>query len=249
MKSHHLLPALAVFALGCESETPEPILKHGTAIDHGAALFVDPNISGTSLNHYSCATCHENGAVDPGRIRTGASLVGVTKRPSYWGGKELDLLRAINACTYYFMLKSTPYTAEDEDAQALYAYLESISEGTEGMSAVPFSVDVVIASLPGGDATRGKDFYDRGCAYCHGPAHTGKGRLVERAPILPEQTLEQHPLGEYTEDQRRLVFVQKVRHGGFITYSGEMPPFAIEKLSDTELGDILQYLGLYASQP
>lgn len=242
---------LAIFAvgLGCSSETPEPIVKQGTAIDHGAALFVDPTISGTSLNYYSCATCHENGAADPGRIRTGASLVGVTKRSSYWGGQEVDLLRAINACAYYFMLNDTPFTAEDEEAQALWAYLESISQGAEGTESQPFSVVVTIADLPAGDATRGKGLYDRGCAYCHGPAHTGKGRFVPRAPILPEQTLQQHPLGQYTADEQRLVFVEKVRHGGFITYSGEMPPFSTEKLSDAELADILQYLDLYGSQP
>lgn len=239
----------AVLALGCEGETPEPVVKHGTAADHGAALFVDPTITGTGLNAYSCATCHENGAVDPSRIRTGASLVGVTKRPSYWGGQEVDLLRAINACTYYFMLKNTPYAAEDETARALYAYLASISQGTEGTAAVPFTVVVSIAELPAGDATRGKGAYDRACAYCHGPAHTGKDRLVDRAPILPEQTLQQHPLGQYTATEQRLVFVEKVRHGGFITYSGEMPPFSLESLPDTDLADILQYLDLYASQP
>lgn len=240
---------VAMLVVGCAEETPEPIVKHGTAADHGAALFVDPTVTGTGLNVYSCATCHENGAPDPSRIRTGASLVGVTERPSYWGGQEVDLLRAINACAYYFMLKSAPYSADDETARALYAYLASISQGTEGRAAVPFSIVVSIADLPAGDATRGKGTYDRACAYCHGPAHTGKDRFVDRAPILPEQTLQQHPLGQYTAAEQRLVFVEKVRHGGFITYSGEMPPFAIENLPDADLADILQYLDLYASQP
>lgn len=239
----------ATLGIGCSSETPDPIVKQGTAIDHGAALFVDPTIAGTTLNSYSCATCHENGAADASRIRTGASLVGVTKRPSYWGEQELDLLRAMNACSYYFMLKSSPFSADDDEAQALYAYLESISQGSDGTNAVPFSVVVSIVDLPPGDATRGKGLYDRGCAYCHGPAHTGKDRPVARAPILPEQTLQEHPLGEYTATEQRLVFVEKVRHGGFISYSGEMPPFSTEKLPDADLADILQYLDLYGSQP
>jgi len=241
--------SFSALGLGCTTETPSPIIERGTAVDHGAALFQDPTISGTSLNSYTCATCHETGVADPSRIRTGASLVGVTKRPSYWGGEELDLLRAINACSYYFMLRLTPFTAEDIEAQALYAYLESISQTAEGTDAQPFSVLVTIADLPAGDAKRGQDLYGRACGYCHGPAHTGAGRLIKRSPILPDQTLEQHPLGEYTADEQRLVFVEKVRHGGFVTYSGEMPPFSTEKLSDAELADILQYLGLYASQP
>lgn len=237
--------AIIGLLVGCSEESATPIIKTGTAIEHGAAIFNDPGISGTSLNTYSCATCHESGAVDTAVIRPGGSLVGVTKRPSYWGGKELDLIRAVNACLYYFMLKDKPFTEEDEEARALYAYLESISTGTEGTSAAPFSVVVNIVDLPAGDAGSGADVYGRACTSCHGPAHTGEGRLVARAPILPEQTLEQHPLGEYTAKEQRLVFVEKVRHGPFITYSGQMPPFSAEKLSDAEMADMLQYLDLY----
>jgi thiosulfate dehydrogenase len=231
--------------VGCTEEAAAPIVKHGTAIDHGAALFNDPGISGTDLNTYSCATCHESGAVDTAVVRPGGSLAGVTKRPSYWAGQELDLLRAVNACLYYFMLKDIPFTAEDEEARALYAYLESLSEGNEGISEAPFTVVVNIADLPAGDAARGGVIFRRACQGCHGAAHTAAGRLVERAPILPEQTLEEHPLGEYTAKEQRLVFVEKTRHGAFITYTGTMPPFSTEKLSDAAMADILQYLDLY----
>lgn len=237
--------ASAVFAAGCTEEMAAPTIKHGTAIDHGAAIFNDPGIAGTDLNTYSCATCHENGPTNSTIIRPGGSLVGVTKRPSYWGGQELDLLRAVNACLYYFMLKDTPFTAEDEEARALYAYLDSISSGMEGTSATSFTVLVTIADLPAGDSARGSVTYGQACKSCHGPAHTGEGRLVSRAPILPEQTLQEHPLGEYTEKEQRLVFVEKTRHGAFITYSGNMPPFSMEKLSDAEMADLLAYLELY----
>lgn len=248
MKAHrHLfaLAAIAGFLVGCTEETAAPIVKHGTAIDHGAALFADPEIAGTDLNAYSCASCHENGAADSAVVRPGGSLVGVTKRPSYWAGQELDLLRAMNACLYYFMLKDIPFTAEDEEARALYAYLDSLSAGTEGTGAAPFTVVVNILDLPAGDATRGTATYGRACKSCHGPAHTGEGRLVQRAPILPEQTLQEHPLGDYTEKEQRLVFVEKTRHGAFVTYSGNMPPFSLEKLPDNDMADILQYLKLY----
>ena len=36
-----------------------------------------------------------------------------------------------------------------------------------------------------------------------------------------------------------------VRHGGFLGYGGEMPPFSVEKLSDAELADLIEYLGPY----
>jgi thiosulfate dehydrogenase len=244
----HLILGLATTVVmlgGCSNDPAQPVIQRGTAVDHGKAIFSDPGITGTTVNSYSCSTCHDSGPPDPGVLRSGGSLVGVTKRPSYWGGQEVDLLRSINACLYYFMLENSPWTAEDEQARAMYAYLESISQGNEGTEAVPFTIVVSIADLPAGDATRGAKHYGRACASCHGAAHTGKGRLVARAPVLPEQTLDDHPLGEYTADEQRLVFVEKVRHGAFITYSGEMPPLSLEALPDAELADILQYLDLY----
>jgi thiosulfate dehydrogenase len=74
---------------GCTTVDPEVI--HGTAIDHGAALFQDPSIANTTLNQYSCATCHEP-AEHPSTsvILTGAPLAGAVKRPSYWGGQRVQ---------------------------------------------------------------------------------------------------------------------------------------------------------------
>jgi thiosulfate dehydrogenase len=239
------LAVLAAISCGCADETNRPTVEHGTAIDHGQAIFDDPGIAGTELNAYSCATCHEEGPADDGVLRPGGALAGVTERPSYWAGQEPELLRAVNDCLYYFMLKDTPWAAEDEEARALYGYLESISKDAEGTAAAPFTVVASIGDLTPGDAARGASQYDRACGTCHGPAHTGDGRLVERAPVLPEQTLEEHPIGKYTAEDQRLVFVEKVRHGGFLSYTGQMPPFSTEKLPAADLADILQYLGLY----
>lgn len=240
-----LLAVAAALAYGCSGD-PEPVIVQGTAVDHGKAIFQDPGISATELNTYSCATCHSADGVPTGDVvLTGGSLTGVTKRPSYWAGQELDLLRAVNACLYYFMLKDEPWTAEDEEAKALYAYLDSISQGPEGTDPAPFTVVLNIADLPAGDAERGEVAYGRACASCHGAGHTGADKLVERAPTLPEQTLTEHPLGEYTADEQRLVFVEKVRHGAFLSYTGTMPPFSLEALPDEDLADILSYLDLY----
>jgi thiosulfate dehydrogenase len=235
----------AALAAGCSGE-PEPIVLHGTAVDHGKAIFEDPGVSGTELNTYSCATCHSaEGITPPDIVLPGGSLTGVTKRPHYWGGQELDLLRAVNACLYYFMLDDAPWTPEEEPARALYAFLDSISQGSEGTGPTPFTVVVAIEDLPQGDAKQGEEAYRRACAHCHGSRHAGAGKLVERAPTLPDQTLEDHPLGEYTSDERRLVFVEKARHGAFLAYTGTMPPFSAEVLPDEDLADILSYLDLY----
>lgn len=235
----------AALAAGCSGE-PEPVVEHGTAVDHGKAIFQDPGIAGTELNQYSCATCHSAGDVaDPDVLLMGGPLDGVTKRPYYWAGQEVDLLRAVNACLYYFMLRDEPWTADDEEARALYAFLESVSQGSEGTDPAPFTVVQGILDLPPGDAGRGEQAYARACAPCHGARHSGTGKLVERAPALPDQTLSDHPLGEYTADEQRQVFIEKARHGAFLSYTGTMPPFSLESLPDEDLADILAYLDLY----
>jgi len=172
-------------------------------------------------------------------------MAGVTKRVSYWGGQEVDLLRAINQCLHYFMAKDRPWTSEDTDARAMFAYLESISgEGTD-ITPEPFTVVWDIVDLDVGNSTQGANVFDRACAYCHGSTRTGKNRSIATAPILPDETLAAHPPNNYTDLERRLVFVEKTRHGGFLGYGGRMPPFSLEKLSDTEIADLLAFLGLY----
>jgi thiosulfate dehydrogenase len=86
----------------------------------------------------------------------------------------------------------------------------------------------------------GKDTYLAACAWCHGAATTGQGRLNKSTPRLPQDTFADHK--GYTEAEVWAVFVEKVRHGPFWGYGGAMPPFGLEALSDAELGDVLSYL-------
>ncbi len=60
--------------------------------------------------------------------------------------------------------------------------------------------------------------------------------------MLPEDTLRSH--STYDAQSLRLIFVEKIRHGAFLGYGGEMPPFSREALSDTEVSDILETLGV-----
>ncbi|XXX72689.1 c-type cytochrome [Sorangium sp. So ce134] len=238
--------ALACAALlgGCTGD-PETKIVDATAVEHGAALFRDPSIAETRFNRYSCSTCHEAIAGEAGdAMLPGAPLAGAVDRPHYWGGKEVDLLGAINHCLYFFMTKDLPWTAGDPAAQAMYAYLESLPSDGDAAEAVPFTPVYALSDPSPGDPAKGAVVHDRACASCHGRAGSGEGRLVERAPALPDQTLEEHPLSEYTERERRLVFVEKVRHGGFIGYGGQMPPFSLEVLSEEEFGDLLSFYDL-----
>jgi thiosulfate dehydrogenase len=243
-RSLAVLACLGALPLGCSGEA-ETRVAQGTAADHGRALFGDPAVSGTSFNAYACSTCHEPIVGDAGdAILPGAALAGAVGRPSYWGGQEVDLLGAINQCLYFFMLKDAPWTADEVEAQAMYAYLESLPGGGSAAEAVPFTPVYALREPPPGDAARGDGIYRRACATCHGEARSGAKKLIERAPVLPDQTLEAHSTHEYTAAERRLVFVEKIRHGGFVGYGGEMPPFSRERLSDQEIGDLLAFFRL-----
>lgn len=234
--------ALAFTTLtGC-SGTPEPEVIHGTAVDHGKALFSDPTASPSTRNAFSCATCHASEAsAAAGRILTGAPLAGAPKRPTFWAGQENDLLRAINDCRFNFMDASIPWKATDEDAEAMYAYLASLPEEQTG--AAPFTLVPSVADLPAGDTKIGEQMFAEACQSCHGALHTGEGRISTRASRLPDDTRKEH--AEFSTKDQRVIFVEKIRHGGFFGYGGIMPPFSREALSDAQLSGLLAYLSLY----
>ncbi|HET7852527.1 MAG TPA: c-type cytochrome [Methyloceanibacter sp.] len=239
MKRPAIVPAALVLALaGCTTEhvTKTQVVK-GTAIDHGKALFSDHESSPSATNTFSCATCHLSEAMDDGRILPGAALGGAVDRPTFWGGQENDLLRAINDCRFYFMDAPKPWKADDEDAKAIYAYLSSLPKDT---AAAPFTVTKAATDVATGDANVGADVFARACAACHGALHTGKGRLAALAPRLPDDASP-----SLAAANRRVIFVEKVRHGTFLGYGGIMPPFSEETLDDDQIAGLLAYFALY----
>jgi thiosulfate dehydrogenase len=218
----------------CAAPDPGP-----DAAARGAALYDSGQLSASTLNRYSCATCHDLHA--PSAVRKpGALMAGATQRTSFWGGQQNDLLAAINDCRAYFMVANEPLEPRSPMAADLDAYLESLEPGpTED---VAFSVVRRIEPIARGDAERGEELYATSCGYCHGAAHTGAGRLSERVTILPEETNAEH--AELSLRVQRIVFIEKVRHGAFLGYGGDMPPFSLEVLSDAELADILEFMGV-----
>lgn len=238
---------LALLAPACGGTETELVTVTADATAHGKALFSDPATSGAPLNAYACATCHvaEPSPSDT-RLLAGAPLAGVVDRPTFWGGVETDLLRSINFCRLYFMQQATPWTAGEPMADDVYAYLASLSSLPDASAeAAPFSVVASVADLPEGDATRGAGVYAAACGTCHGAKSTGAGRLTDLASLLPDDPLAEHAADGFDEVEQRVIFVEKVRHGGFYGYGGVMPPFSLEALSDGELADVLAYLSLY----
>jgi thiosulfate dehydrogenase len=229
---------LGALSLGCTTNSAD----QQELVAHGQELFNSKALSPSGLNLFSCSMCHGERTPDPEIIKPGALLAGVTLRPTFWGGAENDLLAAINDCRNEFMSASDPLEPKDADADALYAYLASLEPGNS--AAVPFTVVREIDDVPRGDATAGQTTYKQACRQCHGTIHTGLGRLDEIVPILPDDTLAKHAPPAYSPRTQRLVFIEKTRHGVFLNYGGQMAPFSAETLTDSQLSDILEALGV-----
>ena len=231
--------SLAFAGVAC-SKSDDARIVHASAADHGRAVFEDPKASPSASNAFSCATCHEAaGASD--HVRAGGSLAGVTQRASFWGGMRLDLLESINDCRLLFMDAPAPWTADDEEARAMYAYLASLASLAGDGQPAAFTFVRASPDVAAGDPANGQRIYDRACATCHGSAHDGVGRLVDFAPRLPDDVNASH--ATLAPLERRLVFLRKVREGAFVGGAGSMPPFSREALSDADLGAVLAFLG------
>jgi thiosulfate dehydrogenase len=228
--------AAALAACGAGDRVEE---VRGTAADHGRALFSDPRASPSASNPFSCATCHP-GEERTDRIFAGGDLAGATARAELWGGRRRDLLEAINDCRLSFMDAPAPWTKDDEDARATYAYLAS---RTGGPSSVPFTVVLRAPDLPRGDPARGTIAFRLACAPCHGGARSGEGRAASFVPRLPDDVDAQH--ASLAPAERRLVYLRKIREGAFRDAAGSMPPFSREALSDDDVAGILAFLGQY----
>jgi thiosulfate dehydrogenase len=216
---------------------PEP------AAERGQALASDPRLSQSPSNVFACTSCHAV-AQNPqdGRILPGYPLLGALNRPTFWGGGLTYALDAVNQCFVDFM-RGVAFTPDDPNGLALLAYLQTLTPPGAGASpALPCTVvrnidSTYLGQLPAGDAGRGSGLYQRACAYCHGSAHTGDGRVGPYVSVIPEATL-----ASFGPTQTPAVIVEKARHGRYFGISGAMPFFCTEVLSDAQLSDIVTYL-------
>lgn len=209
-----------------------------SAKQYGEQLYTDPAFAGSKFNAWSCETCHAT-KEDDTRLLSGHPLGGVTKRPTYWGGKSERLIDAASFCYVYFMRGPKAFEADEPRARALYEYLASL-EGSADAKPITFVQNIV--DVPRGDVARGEQVYASACRDCHGALHTGDGRSSTLASILPEVKDEYAQL--FPGVPPGVVFIEKVRHGQFFAVGGNMPPFGVERLSDQDLGALLAYLGL-----
>ncbi len=229
--------ALALLTLAGCTGAGDPV----RAADYGERLVADPAFSSSGFNDFSCATCHAaESAIDPARRYPAYPLAHAAFRASWWGGVEPRLIDAVDFCYVYFMPGDPALDADDPRGRALYEYLVRI--GGEGASpALPLAVVENVEDVGRGEAGRGRVVWDAACRTCHGDTHTGRGRLSGEVAIVPEDTID---FAMENGFDPRLVAIEKVRHGPFFGVGGVMPFFAREFLSDEELADVLEYVGL-----
>jgi thiosulfate dehydrogenase len=210
-----------------------------TAVKFGEQLFNDTRFAESRFNAFSCATCHATREGDP-RVLAGYPMLGVTRRPSYWGGYQTRLIDSASFCYVYFMRGPGELDPSEPRSKALYEYLDSLpGDG----AARPLTIVKTISDRGArGDPTRGEAVYKAACQGCHGQAHSGAGRISDAASILPEVSSE-YPT-YFPKSTAGEVFTEKVRHGQFFGVGGNMPLFSREALSDEDLAALLAYLGV-----
>lgn len=218
----------------CDDAQPVTI----PAAVHGRALAADPGLSPSEFNVFSCTTCH---SISPAEGAVASTLYGAIDRESWWGGTIPSLIGAVDFCYVYFMRGFPSLDPASEDVRALYEWLRTLSTGaplpTRAMTIVEAVYDP--SETLESDATRGEAVYDRACRVCHGAPSTGAGRLGPNVVIIPEASV------EFAQDNNiplRLVLAEKVRHGQFFGVGGNMPLWPLERMSDQELADLLEYL-------
>jgi thiosulfate dehydrogenase len=222
--------------------------------DVGAHEFADPS----AFYQSQLNTCHEATATpDPTRIDPGYNLYGVLARERTWGGTVERLEDAVGACLTYYMRQpeSQPFDPSADAALALYDFLASVTPAGSPTATMPMTIVEDIKPIAMGDATRGEAVYKAACVRCHGEAHTGRGSIIQPAPVvLPEFTSlcvdGKAGIGAgcyqnvFPGVAAGLVVIEKTRHGRFFNIGGTMPFYSVEALTDAQIGDMLAYLNL-----
>jgi thiosulfate dehydrogenase len=212
------------------------------ARDLGEQLFRDRSLSTSSYNRFSCSTCHGTEATeDPAVTLSAFTLHDSATRPSWFLGYSTQYLDAVNFCLIYFM-RGEAIQPGDPNGDALYEYLASISPDASA-PAINYTFVRTLTALPAGEGVHGKVVYDSACRICHGDKDSGAGRISSSTTILNAQLSADYDT-LFPGTDHNIVVTEKVRHGQFYGIGGNMPFFASEKLSDTDLSDLEAYLNL-----
>ena len=193
----------------------------------GERLFRDASAGGEQ-NALACASCHawrdeRTGTLDPlGHASPDSSLWNSARRSTFWRGFASTPEDATDLCVRRFMLR--PGGGDPAQLADLGAYLRRISpDASPPLDYRPMLLGrkTGIDRPTGGDGKRGAVLTERFCGRCHGDG-------AMRPPL---------EIGLYEPDY----LVSRVRwiapHD-----AKQMPPIPLDRLTDTELRDIVTHL-------
>lgn len=199
----------------------------------GERLFHSTDLGGAG-NKLTCYHCHAKAderaglLQKDGFVRSGSTMVNAAQRGKFWGGFAGDIGKGANICQKMFM-KGEGLSAQQQ--KELAAFLAAMSPDPQPPLDVTVAYATYEAKLPnptGGDPARGKSLADQYCMTCHLDGRVG--------PVWA--------FGLYEPEW----IVQRVRHLEGHT-NKQMPAFAITRLPDTDLRDIVTYLANPKTEP
>ena len=198
------------------------------AVDPGLVVYSQPLSDG---NTFACATCHAlSEPAEDGLRRPGHPIGDATRRPSYKNGQLATFIEAANLCATEWM-GASPFVSDDPRFLDLVAFLDR--DAPESAPALSYDI-VEPASAFAGVSAAGQALFNSSCTVCHGNNAAG----TIRAPSLA-----------FTELAPDYV-ARRIRTSGNATSptyggltGGRMPFWSAQRLSDTEVADLVAFLG------
>lgn len=216
---------------GTSNPSPVPETME-TPVTQGKALYESPMSNG---NSFACATCHAltEPATD-GFARPGHPIGDALRRTSFKNGQLATFLEAANSCLTEWM-NAPEWSSSSAEYENFVSYLNDVDteEGSVANLSYTIDTDYIRDTYEGGSAIAGETLFNTSCAICHGLDGVG----TERGLPLTGRVFEPE------------LIARRVRTSGRTTsavYSdltgGVMPFWSEERLSDSELLDIIAYL-------
>jgi len=183
-------------------------------------------------NTFSCSTCHALTEPAVGLRRVGHQLGDAAGRPSYKNGALTDVRDAVNSCLTEWM-DAEAWESSDSRWTAMDAFLTEISPASAPALRFEIAAAPSAADLAGGDPEAGREVFNETCAACHGTDGVGESLTF---PIA----------GRGLDAEYVGARVRTSGPGASPVYSGltggKMPFWAVDRLSDTELADMVAWL-------
>lgn len=211
--------------------------KEGEAIIRGFDLFDDTsNVLRSEaatvedglarVNELSCTSCHAGAGTDEGV----SSMVGMSAvYPMYIGrsGQMVTLEERINGCMVRSM-DGQKFAADDEDLDAMVAYMTYISEGIPVGAELDWRHKNSLDDLPTPNVENGEEVYQQSCIACHG--ENGEGIGSNTGPKLWGE-------GSFNDGAG---IARMTKMAGYI--QNNMPVGQENTLTDQEASDLAAYI-------